>query len=458
MDTFYVGRDRVTVAKRIGQGGEGEVYTIQERSDQAAKIYKADLRSKREKKVRAMISEGLATKTNLIAYPAEIATDKSGKFLGFIMRLVSECRPMHELYSPKSRQRYFSKTDYRFIIRAALNIARAIGTVHQSECVVGDLNHSGVMVSQDATIALIDADSFQFRSNGTSYPCVVGVPEFTPPELHGKSLTSIERAISHDNFGLAVAIFQMLFMGRHPYAGQTEGSDILLGEAIAQNRFAYSLSRRSHTRTNPPPGALTLDLFPGKIADAFERAFGLEPAARPSASDWIAALSELEKSLRRCSSARTHYYPREAVECVWCNLAGSSGFDMFPDNSISRARTPTDVRGTEQAIREIESFRLPNATDLLPRTVQVSGNTSVLRKLNEQKRESMLLGLLMIGGAVLGFVSAIEVWFVWIGLGIWGANLVSGHGPNCGALHLAFQDADITVQQRLDSLERDDAM
>ena len=75
-------------------------------------------------------------------------------------------------------------------------------------------------MAQDATVALIDADSFQFSLNGKSYPCVVGVPDFTPPELHGKNLASVQRTIEHDNFGLAVAIFHLLFMGRHPFAGR----------------------------------------------------------------------------------------------------------------------------------------------------------------------------------------------------------------------------------------------
>lgn len=223
MQEIVIGKDRVSVAELIGKGGEGTVHTIKGRQGQAVKIYNASLRAKREDKVRAMVGEGLAVKTDLIAYPGEIVSDRRGHFLGFVMRLVSGYRPLHELYSPKSRQRHFPKADYRFIVRAALNVARAVGMVHQTGCVIGDLNHSGVLAAEDATVALIDADSFQFRHNGKSYPCVVGVPDFTPPELHGKNLETVERTIAHDNFGLAVAIFHLLFMGRHPYAGRYKG-------------------------------------------------------------------------------------------------------------------------------------------------------------------------------------------------------------------------------------------
>ena len=263
------------------------------RSGAAVKIYDSRLRIEREEKVRAMVHGGFAAQTDLVAYPREVVSDRGGNFLGFLMQLVSGYRPVHELYSPKSRQRHFPKADYRFIIRAALNVARAVGKVHQTGCVIGDLNHSGVLVARDARVALIDADSFQFRLGQKTYPCVVGVPDFLPPELHGVNLSRVIRSVEHDNFGLAVAIFLLLFMGRHPYSGRYLGPDLSIGQAIAQYKFAFSLNRQSSTGTSPPPGSLTLDVFPAPVRQAFESAFGLNPMERPSASSWIRVLTTL---------------------------------------------------------------------------------------------------------------------------------------------------------------------
>lgn len=446
---IVIGKDRVSVAELIGKGGEGEVYAIKGRSGQAVKIYNTGLRAKREDKVRAMVGEGLAVSTDLVAYPGVVVTDHRGNFLGFVMRLVSGYRPLHELYSPKSRQRHFPKADYRFIIRAALNVARAVGKVHQTGCVIGDLNHSGVLVAQDATVALIDADSFQFSLNGKSYPCVVGVPDFTPPELHGKDLASVLRTIEHDNFGLAVAIFHLLFMGRHPYSGRYNGPDISMGDAIAQNRFAFSLIRQAATHTTPPPGALTLDMFPDSIARTFENAFGLSPGARPTALDWIHALSSLEGTLNHCSKVKTHYYPSNAGSCVWCQLTGNSGFDMFPDLTTVEPNIPTDERGTEQAIREILAFRFPTVADLLPAAATPRGASNSLRVARSGKRGRALLGLLMMGGAVTGFFYAIPAWFMWIGLAIWGWVTFSGREVESGPFQQALKDADERVQREL---------
>ena len=43
------------LGKRIGKGGEGEVFAIENKPDSAVKIYKDELRAKREPKVRAMV-------------------------------------------------------------------------------------------------------------------------------------------------------------------------------------------------------------------------------------------------------------------------------------------------------------------------------------------------------------------------------------------------------------------
>jgi DNA-binding helix-hairpin-helix protein with protein kinase domain len=309
-------------------------------------------------------------------------------------------------------------------------------------------------VAQDGTIALIDADSFQFRLNGRSYPCVVGVRDFTPPELHGKNLASVDRTIEHDNFGLAVAIFHLLFMGRHPYAGRYSGLDISMGDAIAQNRFAFSLTRQSATRTTPPPGTLKLDFFPNAAVNAFEQAFGLNAGARPSASDWIGALTTLEGSLNHCSKVKTHYFPSNAKGCVWCALTANSSFDMFPDLSAVTPSIPRDTRGTEQAIREIFAFRLPMVTDLLPNTPAPRGASKALSDAKSSKRGRALFGLLMIGAAVAGFIFAIPAWFVWVGLAIWGWVTFSDREVETGPFQKAFKDADERVQRELESFVR----
>lgn len=453
LEHVVVGGELLSLGEMIGKGGEGRVFALNGRSGAAVKLYNSRLRIDREEKVRAMVHRGFAAQTDLVAYPREVVSDRVGNFLGFLMQLVSDYRPIHELYSPKSRQRHFPNVDYRFIVHVALNVARAVGKVHQTGCVIGDLNHSGVLVAQDGKVAFIDADSFQFRLGQKTYPCVVGVQDFLAPELHGVNLSAVTRSIEHDNFGLAVLVFLLLMMGRHPYAGRHNGPDLPLGQAIAQNKFAFSLIRQASTRVGPPPGALALDVFPTPVRQAFESAFGLDPAARPNASDWIRVLTTLKDSLRRCDDAKRHFYPDSAKGCMWCALSATGGgIEMFPDIAIDVRGIPGDTLATEQAIREFLALRVPVVAELVPKSMMSSRKRSVeLRKATRRKRIQALMGLLMLTGGGVGLLYEAVYWFVWLGLAGWGAVLIGRRKVESKPFQDAFLKADQALDREIDA-------
>jgi hypothetical protein len=73
-------------------------------------------------------------------------------------------------------------------------------------------------------VRIYDCDSFQIASNGRHWLCEVGVDTHQPPEMQilPNYKTAI-RAANHDFFGLAVLIFQMLCIARHPFSGTFVG-------------------------------------------------------------------------------------------------------------------------------------------------------------------------------------------------------------------------------------------
>jgi DNA-binding helix-hairpin-helix protein with protein kinase domain len=443
MQSVKIGGKAYKLGKLVGKGGEGEVFLVENLPDSAVKIYKENLRGKREPKVRAMINGALAASTDLVAFPAEITTDLTGSFRGFAMRLVKSFWPMHELYSPKSRKAQYPKANYRHLIHAALNVARAVGKVHETGCVIGDFNHSGVLVSQKYTVALIDADSFQFTINGRSYPCVVGVPDFTPPELQGHSLSAVTRTRAQDHFGLAVAIFQLLFMSRHPYAGTFAGPDLSMSEAIAQNRFAFSITRQAQTRTRPPPGSLLLTDFPPQIAQAFEAAFGLEPAARPDAATWVSLLKNFETNLSRCTKISTHYYPSAARECVWCRLTAQSGVDMFPDYlGTDTPIPPSGPFDADRVLAQARAVTLPQPMSLIPKwngSLGMDGTVAAAKR-DLMASKALGVGALIAAGAGLVILSPLAI--VWLGLGAFGLYKVFGGSVDYAPFKSAYELAD----------------
>src|ERR1051326_5722305 len=96
--------------------------------------------------------------------------------------------------------------------------------------------------------------------------CEVGVETFTPPELQGTDFTQIIRTPNHDSFGLAIMIFLMLFMGRHPFAGRyLAQGDMPIARAIREHRFSYG-SRRAAFQMEPPPSTPPLSIVGDDVA------------------------------------------------------------------------------------------------------------------------------------------------------------------------------------------------
>lgn len=367
----------VALGKLLGRGGEGAVFDIGGSSDMVAKIYHPEKAQEREQKISAMITAGIQAQVSNAAFPISSLFDGAGTFAGFTMRRVGKQKPVHELYSPASRRNEFPNADYRLLLRTSLNIAKAVATVHAAGCVIGDLNHSGILVGEDATATLIDCDSFQFSKDNKVYYCTVGVPDYTPPELQGKPFANTIRTQNHDAFGLAVAIFSLLFLGRHPFSGRyLRRGDMPEERAIAEYRFAYS-SDRARTQTEPPPFAPTLSYVPAECAAAFEACFG--PAGpnngRPTAADWVSLLRKAELQLVKCSATAAHFHFSSAPNCPWCKLEKAiPGFIAFPVPLVINTVTPPDLGQLIAAIRGVPDPGVAPALNVMMPATQGAPN------------------------------------------------------------------------------------
>jgi TM2 domain-containing membrane protein YozV len=172
-------------------------------------------------------------------------------------------------------------------------------------------------------VTLVDTDSFQVRdSKGIIHRCPVGVPEYTPPELQGTKLDTVDRNIYHDGFGLGVIIFQLLMEGFHPFTGAPRNPTLsIFGEiylhCIKQGIFPY----QSNNQFAPPPNAPNFTSLHPEVQSLFLRCFvngHLNPSSRPSAREWLDSLDKAEKSLVQCSQNPSHWYSSHVGKCSWC--------------------------------------------------------------------------------------------------------------------------------------------
>jgi DNA-binding helix-hairpin-helix protein with protein kinase domain len=324
----------IRLGKRIGSGGEGDVYELLSAPETTvAKIYKRQLDEKKQEKLRLM-ARGCNDELEAIsAWPTDVlCTRPGGPVVGFLMPRMADAEPVHKVYGPTHRKETFPHADWRFLVRAAKNLAAAFYVIHKFGYVIGDVNEGNILVNDKACVRLIDCDSFQVRSRDEIYCCEVGVAHFTPPEIQQAGNFRHERTANHDNFGLAILIFQLLFLGRHPYAGVYSGrEDMPIEKAIAEFRFAYG-KNAGRMMMAPPPTSVGPAIVPDRIAELFERAFaeaGTRDSGRPVAGDWWDALDPFEARLRQCTAERVHHYYAGLSSCPWCRLEGESGVLLF---------------------------------------------------------------------------------------------------------------------------------
>lgn len=338
----------VAVGRELGRGGEGAVHEVTGRPGVAVKLY-FDPDTAREAKIRILSGGGYTSTCPSAAVPRTLVRSADGAFAGFTMRMVDGYRPLHDLYGTASRRQHFPGADWRMIVRTAANVARAVAEVHAAGLVIGDINHSSMLVSQRSLVTLIDADSWQC---GPDALCRVGVPEYVPPELQGRSLDGVVRTESHDSFGLAVLLAQLLFLGRHPFAGVPVGQPLALPDAIARYQFAYTLVR--DVRLRPPNGTLLLSELPPAVRVGFERAFGNMLGPRYTPARWASVLADLELDLVDCSSAALHWMPSAASSCPWCRIEKLTGRSAF--GAVAAAGKPVGVVVDHPEVASVRAF------------------------------------------------------------------------------------------------------
>lgn len=424
--TLLRSKTTIQLDQEIGRGGEGAVYAISGHNDRVAKIYSSPPDITKVQKLLEMVEAGTPALLRIAAWPIDLLTDKKGNVQGFLMPRIVSRRDIHELYSPKSRSAAFPEADFRFLCHVGANIARAFAVVHAHGQVIGDVNHGNLLVGADGTMMLIDCDSFQIGLGPNAYTCDVGVALFTAPELQGRSFRNLLRYPNHDLFALAVLLFHILYMGRHPFAGRySGGGDMPIEKAIAEYRFAYGPDRRAK-KIEQPPGTVALDIMGPEVAQNFTRAFSQAGSThgRPDARKWISTLDKLKEGLRECPVAKWHHYPQGLTDCPWCTVESQTGVRLF-GYSIKGGidASAVDVAKLWQAITGVPK---PGTDPILPSQRQwspppqngLSNNT--LRMLRIALSVMSLCGGLAAcntlgngGGLIVALASFIVTFLVW---------------------------------------------
>lgn len=327
--------------QEIGAGGEARIYPVRGDRTVVAKV-SHDPTEDRARKLAAMIpnppTDPMTAHGGVsIAWPLDLLLRPGNHqhAVGFLMPRVAGMQPLFRFYNPGERRQLDPLFSYIYLLRTARNLAAIMAALHDKGYVIGDVNESNVLVSEQALVALVDTDSFQVldHQHGTLFRCTVGKPEFTPPELQGRIFAHVDRTPEHDRFGLAVLLFQMLLEGTHPFDGifQGTGDPPPVGERIRAGHFPYGTRPAPY---RPPLVAPPFAILPPSVQHLFLRCFEDghgTPSVRPDAQTWRLALSVADEALATCTVNDQHRYSTHLQTCPWCErTAQLGGRDPFP--------------------------------------------------------------------------------------------------------------------------------
>lgn len=366
MAIVFSSGERLRISRTpLGVGGEGKVYRAANEGKKGviAKIYNKIPDRERQEKLKAMISINNSALLDACAWPMDILMDtNSGEICGFTMHEVVDSEPLHHFYSPSWRKQNQPNASWDNLLQLSANLAAVFSVVHDLGIVVGDVNPNSLRVRKNGRVVLIDSDSFQLSHEGKLYRCRVGVPSFTSPELlsANQSFDLVKRSTNHDLFGLALLLFHLLFMGRHPFAGIFSGpGDTPIESHIKEYRYAYAIDHQRRGLLPPPLSISPRLVASSEITGLFENDFTQIGAikGRTSSRRWFEAIGKQRQSLVRCSVNSNHVHDSSVTRCIWCALE-SRGLAFFQ---------PSSPQSSGKAAESYASFR---PIDLLPTKVE----------------------------------------------------------------------------------------
>lgn len=321
----------------LASGGEGAVFEIIGYPRKVVKKYhhQADAK-KREEKIREMVKISASSSfssTNLaqdVAWPLSQVFDQGHNFIGFGMNKIAFSTELDDLYVYPAKQNLHVSIKDR--VDCLISLSDVVDRIHKAGLVFGDGNPDNLKIRDDYSVCFIDVDSFHFNSGGKTYKCEVCAPGYVAPELikackgttyadcPGPTFTE-----ETDNFSLAIHCFRMLMNGCHPFICQRQlkraGSAPAPKSTDKRIECGETPFFKSIPNYTTPCYAPDINSLPPYIRDMFKRAFvdgHSNPKARPTPSEWKAALIRFRNELTQCKHNHAHYFWRANVSCPYC--------------------------------------------------------------------------------------------------------------------------------------------
>ncbi|HIP49328.1 MAG TPA: hypothetical protein EYG92_10240 [Lutibacter sp.] len=286
--TTYYKKKTAELGKKLGSGGEGDVYEMKNNNAVVIKLYNDHCKTnQRFKKLKRIIKKGITYKESAekkIAMPLDILMDDSGSFVGYVMPKVNGKPIKISLFSKDKIEKNYPNLTRKDLVELCIHFLKQIEYLHSKNILIGDINPLNLLIDEkDPRICwIIDTDSFQVDE----FPCPVGTDIFTPPRLQGVNFKNVLRKKEDEYFSMAIMLFMILMPGKHPYS-RIGGESPALN--IKSKKFPYKMSGKME---DVPLGywRVIWSHFTKKLKQAFIDVFANEKVITPK--EWINILNE----------------------------------------------------------------------------------------------------------------------------------------------------------------------
>ena len=328
----------VVVQKRLGGGGQGDVYLVDyNKAPMALKWYK-----------NGVMNNPAAFRQNLIdnkehgapsaefLWPVDVTEWSNGTF-GYIMPLKpSGFYEVSEFMLTNVRFK-----SYKTAIDVALKIVSAYRLLHNDGYSYQDLNDGNFFINpQNGKVLICDNDNVAPDKTETG---IIGKPRYMAPEIVAKK--NMPNSLS-DLFSMSVILF-ILFCMTHPLEGK-RSLEPCLSPALQEKLYgseALFIMDPTDRSNGPHPIVhknvnIVWPCLPKYMQDLFLKAFSQKaltnPNARPKELEWIQNLVRFRSEIVQCSCGN-EVFTQDGKPCVCekCHKKISIPFRLeFDDYSI----------------------------------------------------------------------------------------------------------------------------
>lgn len=287
--------DRVELYDRpVSEGGEGFIYKLKPSSSSfrpaqlLAKLYR-DKTVCNENKLLVLRNIFSAGRVKGIAYPKELLYDDDDNCIGFLMLNYSGDSLHQTVFNIDYLRRLsWSRVE---LARLAINILDRFIALHSCDVMMADVNPFNIMVlkgTQDPVF--VDVDSYQV---GDRFPCYVSRLEYISPRLNDSDHSNdMFRVIEDEYYAIAVLLFNIFLVGKHPYSRSGAGS---IERNLRNRDFVFPEGYDDRDKMPKGPWQRIWYNLPYNLRKAFYQTFRLGEYSSPS--QWKEIIEEYHNDL-----------------------------------------------------------------------------------------------------------------------------------------------------------------